>query len=94
MSARVEIMRTLTGRLGIRDRDMEAVSDDVLSDLTSAGYRLVAPGQLDNETLEAAAKVAEDECRAHNTGSGFDSQPAYAASYRIAATIRSMKEKG
>ena len=60
----------------------------------AAGYRLVAPGQLDNETLEAAAKVAEDECRAHNTGSGFDSQPAYAASYRIAATIRSMKEKG
>ena len=35
-----------------RDRDTIELG---LRRLTSAGYRLVAPGQLDNETIEAAA---------------------------------------
>ncbi|WP_421930065.1 hypothetical protein [Nitratireductor rhodophyticola] len=33
----------------------------VVQVLTSAGYRILAPGEMDRETLEAAAKVARKE---------------------------------
>ncbi|MBN7763838.1 hypothetical protein JYP49_14085 [Nitratireductor aquimarinus] len=34
-------------------------ADLILSALTSSGYRILAPGEVDRETLEAAAKVAD-----------------------------------
>lgn len=37
------------------------LSDAILSALTSSGYRILAPGEMDRETLEAAAKVARKE---------------------------------
>lgn len=38
------------------------ISDAILSALTSAGYRILAPGEMDRETLEAAKKAKCDGC--------------------------------
>lgn len=45
-------------------------------------------------TIEECAKVADAELAKHNTGSGFDSQPAYSAAFAIAAAIRSLGKEG
>ena len=45
-------------------------------------------------TIEECAKVADAELAKHNTGSGFDSQPAYSAAFAIATAIRSLGKEG
>ena len=37
---------------------------------------------------ERCAKIADTFAAQHNTGSGFDSQPAYSTAFKIAAAIR------
>lgn len=54
MSAREIIAKWIWGYA-----DREGRVDNILSDLSAAGYRLVAPGELDAETLERAAKAVE-----------------------------------
>lgn len=46
--------------LGYADR--EARAGNILADLSAAGYRLVAPGELDAETLKRAAKAQCSGC--------------------------------
>lgn len=57
MSAR-DIIRNVL----LDERDIDGclhLSDSILEALTSSGYRILAPGSLDRETLEAAAKHLE-----------------------------------
>lgn len=42
-----------------KDANKVDTADAILLALKSAGYRILAPGALDRETLEAAAKVAD-----------------------------------
>lgn len=44
--------------------------------------------------VEAARKIAQAEVDRHNTGSGFDSHPAYVAACRIESAIRALSEAG
>ncbi len=76
MSARNIIAKQISGAPFPSKKTFNRV-DDALDALATAGYRILAPGDLDRETLEAAAKVAswahmvppdggsptEDECR-------------------------------
>lgn len=59
----------------------------------SAGYRILAPGEMDRETLEAAAKVAADYCWNRYRAGGVLKSPAVFNSHTrddIAAAIRAL----
>ena len=56
MSAR-DILTNGLLHLPIRGRKLEFAVDQQIAALTAAGYRILAPGQLDDETLERAAGV-------------------------------------
>lgn len=62
--------------------------------LVPAGYRILAPGEMDRETLEAAAKVADDHIAAITDDMCRDdwwtSTVANGRSKRIAAAIRAL----
>lgn len=96
----------------VRRRAIPAPSDDdpdaiyfdnghareAIEALTSAGYRILAPGELDAETLEAAAQVAD--MRAARLDELMASDAEYDRSYdrerrqeawTIAGAIRSLK---
>ncbi|WP_421930193.1 hypothetical protein [Nitratireductor rhodophyticola] len=59
MSARDIIASCILGGSTFLHEDRLDMGDEALSALTSAGYRILAPGEMDRETLEAAAKVAD-----------------------------------
>lgn len=59
--------------------------------LTSAGFRILGPDEIDGPTVEKCAEVARGQMSTHQ--GSFGSQPAYVASHAIAAAIRALKEK-
>jgi len=63
--------------------------------LTTAGYTIIRDDENHKATVERCIAVAEAERKKHDTGSGFDSQPAYAAAFAIRSRLRSLiKEDG
>lgn len=45
----------------------------------------------ENDAIERAAGRADEIAARNNTGSGFDSQPAYSTAWKIATQIRALK---
>lgn len=85
----------------VRSRYTEK-ADASITALHAAGYRILAPGELDNESLEAAAKVCEQyegkpcgpaELWTEEQRQFFDAGQTD-ASLSTAAAIREMKEAG
>lgn len=73
-------------------RDFGPTADAIISALTSAGYRILAPGELDATTVEACAKVADDEDGQFTwAGTTRVTNERQALASEIAAAIRSMK---
>ncbi|MDS1138618.1 hypothetical protein [Nitratireductor indicus] len=78
-------------------RSVTTKTDAILSALTASGYRILGPGEIDAETLEAAARMAEYE---GDTWSG--SRDSFVAVQEaavdrkckdIASAIRALKDK-
>lgn len=63
----------------------------ILAALTAAGFRIVGPGEVDKETVETCAEVADAEVAKHQ--GPFTSQPAYVASCAIRDALRALKEE-
>ena len=88
MSARDIIASCILGGSTFLHEDLLDMGDEALSALTSAGYRILAPGEMDRETLEAAAKVAADRARDWLVGQPLETRRD--APPDIAAAIRAL----
>lgn len=59
MSARDVIAHAIDLRLSMVNAKITA--DAILDDLTAAGYRILAPGELDGETIERCVKAVNGD---------------------------------
>ena len=60
-----------------------------------SGYTIIRDDEFHKGTVERCIAVAEAERKKHDTGSGFDNQPAHAAAFAIRSRLRSLiKEDG
>lgn len=66
-------------------------ADRIVDALTSTGFRILGPDEIDGLTVEKCAEVARGQMSMHQ--GSFGSQPAYVASHAIADAIRALKEK-
>jgi len=71
------------------------VDDDGRAYLTQDHINIIASALVGARrvALEEAAKVAYAEYKRHNTGSGFDSQPARSTANRILEAIRALQSE-
>lgn len=84
----------LHSRVGLEILRLRAEITGLRADCVRKDDLLLAAVQDYNDvrqrTIEECAKVADAEMAKHNTGSGFDSHPAYSTAFAIAAAIRSL----
>lgn len=77
-----------------KDANKIDTADAILLALKAAGYRILAPGEMDRETLEKAAKVAESHIIALSDDMCDDEwwviRTTNRRSRRIAAAIRAL----
>lgn len=85
-SARDIIAATIPG-----EDSQYQLADAILAALTAAGFRVLAPEEVDPVTVEKCAEVANAEVAKHQ--GPFTSQPAYVASCAIRDALRALKEK-
>jgi hypothetical protein len=78
MSARDVIAAKLPTKLN------EAWAEEIITALTAAGYRLIGPGELDRETIERCAQVADRIGNQYWEGSASSASD-------IAAALRSLQ---
>lgn len=89
-----QTLREAADAIATKDREIA----ELRADCVRKDDHLLAAVQDYNEarqrTIEECAKVADAEMAKHNTGSGFDSQPAHSTAFAIATAIRSLGKEG